>query len=141
MKSTYVKEFFKIGCMSAGGGPLILALIYWGLSAAGKIGALSVSEVVLGILTSMILAFISGGISVVYRIERLPLLWASLIHASVLYLDYLLIYLLNGWLERAAVPILIFTGIFAAVYFVIWGCVYHSIQHTVEKMNSQLRAQ
>lgn len=139
MKHSYIKRFFHIGAMTAGGGPLILALIYWILSASGQIGALSVSEVVLGIVTSIFLAFISGGISVIYCIETLPLMWASLLHVTVLYLDYLIIYLVNGWLNCSLLPILIFTGIFMTGYFIIWCFVFLSIQNSVKKMNAKLK--
>ena len=138
MKTNCIKDFFKIGAMSAGGGPLILALIYWILFSTGQVQALTVPEVVLGILTSILLAFVSGGISVIYRIETLPLLWASLLHASILYLDYLIIYLVNGWLECALVPVLVFTGIFFGIYFVIWCIIYRSIKASVRKMNAKL---
>ena len=97
-KTNLVKEFFKIGLMAGGGGPIILAIIYAILQACGTVEVLTVSEVILAIFTSFLLAFVAGGVSVVYRIEKLPLMWASLIHVSVLYLDYLIIYLVNGWL-------------------------------------------
>lgn len=140
-KTNLVKEFFKIGSMSAGGGPLILAIIYWILWTAGVAESLSVPQAVLGILTSLVLAFIAGGISVIYRIEKLPLMWASLLHASILYLDYLIIYLVNGWISSALVPILIFTGIFIAGYFIIWCIVSYSIKCSIRKMNEKLSQQ
>lgn len=138
MNTNCIKDFFKIGAMSAGGGPLILALIYWILFSTGQVQALTVPKVVLGVLTSILLAFVSGGISVIYRIETLPLLWASLLHASILYLDYLIIYLVNGWLECALAPVLVFTGIFFGIYFVIWCIIYRSIKASVRKMNAKL---
>ena len=137
-KTNLVSEFFKIGAMAAGGGPLILAIIYGVLFWTGTVTVLPAWEVVLGILTSMVLAFLAGGISVIYRIETLPLMWASLLHASILYLDYLIIYLVNGWIQWEPVPILVFTGIFLAGYFVIWCCVSYSIRRNIRKMNAKL---
>lgn len=136
-KSNLLKDFFRIGLMAGGGGPIILALIYLILQACGTVETLTVSQVVLAIFTSFLLAFVAGGISVVYRIEKLPLMWASLIHVSVLYLDYLVIYLVNGWLPAAW--ILPFTGLFLLGYFAIWSCIYFSIRRNIRRMNQKLK--
>ena len=137
-ETNLLKEFFKIGLMAGGGGPIILAGIYAVLLACGTIEVLTVSEVILAIFTSFLLAFVAGGISVVYRIEKLPLMWASLIHVSVLYLDYLIIYLVNGWLPVSS--ILPFTGIFLACYFVVWCFIYFGIRRNIQKMNRKLHS-
>ena len=138
-KTNLVKEFFKIGLMAGGGGPIILAIIYAILQACGTVEVLTVSQVILAIFTSFLLAFVAGGVSVVYRIEKLPLMWASLIHVSVLYLDYLIIYLVNGWLPVSWV--LPFTGIFLAGYFLIWCCIYFGIRQNIRRMNRKLNAE
>ena len=140
-KEHLVKEFFQIGTMAAGGGPLIMMIVYSCLHASGVVDMVSVSEMTLGVLSSLVLAFIAGGISVIWRIETLPLMWASFLHASILFLDYMLIYLINGWMPVEVLPILAFTGIFVAVYFLIWCCVYHGIRMSVKKMNGKLRQQ
>ncbi len=136
----YLKDFCKIGLMACGGGPLILAIVYGILGARGAIAAVSVREVVLGVITSLLLAFIAGGVSVVYQMEKLPLLWASFLHALVLYLDYILIYLLNGWLPFEVKPLLLFTMIFLAGYGVIWCIVYLVIRRNIQRMNAQMQA-
>ncbi len=135
----YLKDFCKIGLTVCGGGPLIMAIIYGILGALGVINTLSVHEVVLGVLTSLILAFIAGGVSVVYRIEKLPLLWAAFLHALVLYLDYILIYLVNGWLKWEAGPLLIFTAAFLAGYGIIWCFIYLAIRRNIRRINAQMR--
>ena len=140
-KENIIKEFFKIGAMAAGGGPLIMVIVYSCLRAAGVVQMVSVSEMTLGVISSLILAFIAGGISVIWRIEKLPLMWASFLHASILFLDYILIYLLNGWMPFEALPILVFTGCFVAGYFLIWCCVYYGIRMSVRKMNTKLSQQ
>ncbi len=136
----HIQEFFKIGLVACGGGPLILAIVYGILGAVGTVETVRVQTLVLGVLTSLLLAFIAGGISVVYRIEELPLMWASLIHACVLYLDYILIYLLNGWLKCEWLPLLVFTGIFLAGYILIWIFIYLSIRRNIRKLNEKMRA-
>lgn len=135
----YALTFLKRGLMAASGGPVILAIVYGLLGQAGQIISLSPGEVCLGILTVSVMAFIAAGISVVYTIERLPLMSAILIHGGVLYLDYILIYLLNGWLKSQAVPILIFTAVFLGGYALVWLLVYGSIRAKTDRINEKLR--
>lgn len=135
----HVIEFCKRGLMAAWGGPVILAVVYFALGQAGAIQALTPAEVFKGILTVTLLAFIAAGVSVVYQIDRLPLTGAILIHSVVLYLDYILIYLWNGWLGRGPAPILVFTVIFAAGYALIWLMIYFSTRNNIKKLNRQLR--
>lgn len=130
-----VKKFFRRGLMAAAGGPVILAIVYACLERYGVIGSLSVGEVVRGILTVTLMAFIAGGIPVVYEAERLSLMSATLIHAVSLYADYILIYLFNGWLKHAYTPILIFTLIFFVGYGVIWLFIFRGVKSSVDRMN------
>lgn len=137
----YIAEFVKRGMVAAWGGPVIVAIIYAILGSNGTIETLAVQEVCRGILSSMVLAFIAAGISMVYQVEKLPLPMAALIQAGVLYLDYLLVYLMNGWLENQLSVILGFTVIFAAVYALIWLVIYLVIRVQTKKMNEKLGMQ
>ena len=137
MKSL-VKTFFCNGLIAAGGGPVVLAIIYYFLERAGAIASLSVGEVVRGILTVTLLAFIAGGIPVIYRAERLSLMAATLIHALVLYADYILIYLFNGWLKYSVTPVLVFTGLFFGGYAIIWLFIYRGVKANVERLNRNM---
>ena len=139
MKKQYIKHFFKIGAMSAGGGPLILALVYIFLMQSGTVETLSISKIIAEILSSLILAFIAGGCSVVYTIEKLSLMGATFLHSSVLCLNYLIIYAANGWISRSISSILWFIGIYLVIYFVIWTIIYLSIRHSVGKLNQKLQ--
>lgn len=132
-------EFLKRGLMVAGGGPVILAIVYQILGATGAAVSFSPTEVSMGILTVTLMAFIAGGISVVYQIERLPLLAASLIHAAALYADYLLIYLLNDWIPRSLAGIGSFTAIYVAGYACIWLFILASIKLKTDRINRRLR--
>ena len=118
-----ISEFCRRGLMACGLGPLVLAALYLILDHQGVIAALSVSEVCLGIVSLSALAFIAGGMNVLYQIERLPLMTAILIHGGVLYLSYLGTYLINGWLEWGTSPILVFSAIFVLGYLVIWAII------------------
>ena len=122
--------------MFAWGGPFITAIVWFSIHATGKLETLTVTEAVLGIITTTVLAFIAAGISVIHQTENVPKAFAALIQAAVLYVDYLGFYLLNGWipLER----VWIFTVIFVAVFAIIWGIIYLSIKAKVDKMNRAL---
>lgn len=136
----HVIDFMHRGLVASVGGPVILAIIYLCIQGGGEAMTLTVNEVALGILTSALMAFVAAGISVVYQIEKLPLMWASFIQAIVLYLDYLLIYLLNGWLKSDPKVILIFTICFVAGYIVIWTMIYFmSIRPSINKINRKIQ--
>ena len=135
----YCLTFLKRGLLAASGGPLILAMIYGILGANGQVTSLAPGEVCVGIVTVTLLAFIAAGIGVVYQIERLPLISATAIHAGALYLDYLLIYLLNNWIPRDWAFIGVFTLCFAVGYALIWGIILLSIRHRTNRINRHLR--
>ncbi|MBE6031801.1 MAG: DUF3021 domain-containing protein [Clostridiales bacterium] len=135
----YVIEFIKRGLMAAWGGPVILAIIYGVEGRSGGITSITPQEACIGILTISLLAFIAAGITVIYQTEKLPLPTAILIHAGVLYLDYLLIYLLNNWLPRNAEGIGIFTLVFAILYVVVWVCIYFVNRAKTNKLNKKLQ--
>ena len=128
----FLKDFVKQGLMAAWGGPVVLAVIYFILGKTGAVETLTVQEVSLGILSS-------AGIPVVYRQEALPLATAILIHAAVLYLDYLIVYLMNGWLKNGAGPILIFTAIFFAGFALIWLIIRQVTKRQVKQVNSKIQ--
>ena len=130
------KRFCIKGACFAWGGPVILAVIWAVLKANGKIDALTVNEVVLGIVSTTIMSFVAAGISFVYEIESLPKSFAALIQGAVLYIDYMGIYLLNGWLP--ADKIWIFTIIFIVIFIVIWLCIYIPTRYKVDRMNNTL---
>ena len=134
----YVLEFVKRGLMAASGGPVILAIIYYILGATGTVTAFAPNEVCMGILSITVMAFIIAGISMIYTVESLPLPMAILIHAGVLYLDHLLVYLMNSWLPRNAIGT--FTAIFAAGYALVWLVIYLCIRAKTKKLNEKLRA-
>ena len=129
------KEFFRRGITACGLGPIVLAILYMILQSTGDQDTLTVNQVCLGIFSLSALAFIAGGMNVVYQIERLPLMVAILIHGIVLYISYLLTYLVNGWLEWGTLPILVFTGIFVFGYLAIWAVIYSIIRRNTARIN------
>ena len=134
-----VLEFFRRGFVACGFGPIVLAVSYLILQHQAAIETLTVNQVCLGIFSLSALAFIAGGMNVIYQIERLPLMVAILIHGGVLYISYLATYLLNGWLEWGVTPILVFSGIFVVGYFAVWAIIYSIIKRNTEKLNEVLK--
>lgn len=135
----YIMGFFRRGCMASGIGPIVLAVLYLILHYQGAVDTLTVEQTCMGIFSLTTLAFIAGGLNVVYQIERLPLMAAILIHGVVLYISYLATYLLNDWIERGTAPILVFTVIFIVGYIVIWTVIYFVIKRNTEKLNKILK--
>ncbi len=135
----YMLEFIKRGLMAAAGGPVILAIIYGVFSITDVVTVLAPGEVCVGILSITLMAFVAAGITMIYAEEQLPLICRILIHGGVLYLDYLLMYLLNSWLPRNAVGFftLIFVGSFALVWLVIYLCIRAKTKKLNEKMKVQ----
>ena len=132
-------EFLRRGLIACGFGPMVLALLYLMISRSTGIDTLTVDQVCRGIFSLSGLAFMAGGMNILYQIERLPLMVAILIHGSILYACYLITYLLNDWLEWSATPILVFTCIFAFGYLLIWAVIYSITKRNTAKLNAMLR--
>ena len=95
-------------------------------------------QVCIGIFSITALAFIAGGMNVIYQIERVPLMVAIFAHGAVLYLAYLATYLVNGWLEGGIIPLVVFTAIFIVGYLVIWGIIYSIVRKNTARVNQML---
>lgn len=134
----FLSQFAHRGLLAACGGPVVLAIVYGVLGATGAVQALSPAEVCKGILSIAVMAFIAGGVTSIYTVERLPVATAALIHCGVLYLDYLLMYLFNSWIPRGGVGI--FTVIFLVGYALVWLIVYLTIRRKTERMNRSLHS-
>ena len=132
-------EFVRRGLVAGGFGPIILAVLYIIIERSGEIVSLTASQVCTGIFSLYALAFIAGGMNVVYQIERLPLMAAISIHGGVLYIGYLITYLVNGWLELGKAPIMVFTAIFIAGYLAIWAVIYHITRRNTRRLNEMLK--
>ena len=135
----YIIEFIRRGLVACGFGPLVLVVFYLVLQQTGDLCTLTVNEVCLGIVSLSALAFIAGGMNAIYQIERLPLMAAIGIHGGVLYVSYLAVYLLNGWLQSGRRPLLVFTVIFVLGYLAVWAVIYGVTRRKTEKLNAMLR--
>lgn len=133
------KEFLLRGLICAAGGPLVLAIIYGILGATGTVESFSPNEVCTGILTITLLAFIAAGMTAIYQMEHLPLPMMILLHGGALYIAYILTYLINGWLQKDLVPILVFTGIFLVGYALIWLIIFCVEKAKAKKINAMIK--
>ena len=138
MKKT-ILEFCRRGLIAGGFGPLVLAVLYLILRHKGILQTLTVNEVCLGIVSLWVLAFVAGGMNVLYQMDRLPLMVAILIHGGVLYISYLATYLINGWLMQGAKPILVFTVAFVLGYIGVWAVIFFITKKRTERVNEILK--
>ena len=134
----HVLNFIQRGFVGATFGPLVLATIYAILGATNTVSSFPVNEVVLAIISISVMAFIAGGITMIYQVENLPLISAILIHALSLYIDYAIMYLINGWIGDGIVPFLVFTAIFLAGFALIWGFIYLVTRKKTKALNQTL---
>lgn len=134
----FISEFVLRGLVACGLGPIVLAIVYMIIREKAGVEVLNVSQVCVGIFSLCGLAFILGGMNAIYLIERLPLMLAILIHGGVLYICYLATYVINNWLDRGIVPMIIFTAIFVVGYLVIWAIIYSVIKRKTRQLNEAL---
>ena len=134
-----ILDFMHHGLHSFGFGPMVLAVVYLFLQKNNILQSLTINEVCLGIFSSAALAFIVGGANIIYQIERLALLPAILIHGGILYISYIIVYLLNGWLKGGFTPVLVFTGIFIVGYLVIMAIIITTTKKSTARLNDILK--
>lgn len=135
----YLKEFLHRGLIFSGLGPIVLGIVYFILSLSFENFSLSGKEVLLGILSTYILAFIQAGVSVFNQIEHWSVSKSTALHFSLLYIAYILSYLLNTWIPFEWLVIGIFTAVFVVSYFVIWLTVYLIVKKTSNEFNNRLK--
>lgn len=134
----YFKEFLHRGMMFGGFGPIILGIIYAILQKTLNDFSLTGGEVLLGIVSIYLLAFIHAGASVFNGIEHWSLPKSLLCHFATLFVAYSLCYILNSWIPFEPAVLLIFSVIFIVAYFTVWFTVYFIIKLTAKRINSKL---
>lgn len=134
----YVEEFLLRGMAFGGFGPIIASIVYFIISLCTENFTLTGSEVLIGIVSTYILAFVHAGASVFNQIENWPIAKSLLIHLATLYVSYIGCYLVNSWIPFDWKVILIFTAIFVVTYLIIWFIVYLVVRNTSKKFNEKL---
>ena len=135
----YVKEFFLRGLMFGGFGPIILAIIYFIVSKIHPETVLNGTEILLGVISVYLLAFIHAGASVFNQIEEWGLNKSIACHFGTLYVAYSLCYLINTWIPFDIKIFGIFTAVFIAIYFVVWIIVYLCVRNCSKKINTKIK--
>lgn len=135
----YIKEFALRGIIAMGFGPIVLSVVYGILGLLNVVNTISVFEMVKGIVAITALAFLAGGITVVFQIEEIGLSTAITIHGVVLYICYAIVYLVNGWLAEGAIPFLVFTAIFVVGYLLVWIVIYLITKNSTDKLNKSIK--
>lgn len=135
----YVKEFLIRGLIFGGFGPIILGIVYFCISIFHHEITFGGTEILLGIISVYILAFVHAGASIFNQIEEWGLNKSIAYHFGTLYLAYSLCYLINSWIPFDIKVFGIFTAIFVAVYLVIWIIVYLCVRRSSKKINAKLQ--
>ena len=135
----FILDFMLRGLVACGFGPAVLAIIYFAIYKSGAVETLPIPEICVGILSISALAFICGGMTAIYQVEKLHIIAAIMLHGGVLYLAYLVTYLLNNWLAEGTIPLLVFSGIFVVGFAVIWVIIYTIDRKRTAKINAILK--
>ncbi len=135
----FILEFCRRGLLFAFLGPVVTAIVYCFLDSAGVVHTLTVPQAATAIFSTTVMAFIAAGITTVYAQESLPLTMAILIHAGVLYLDYLLMYVLNDWIAADAAGIGIFTAVFILGFALIWVIIFLCCKKSIASVNRSMQ--
>lgn len=134
----YFKQFMRRGLVFGGFGPIVMGIIH--LTHYLIVGNYFVSgkQIFCEIISIYVLAFIQAGASVFNQIEEWSVLKCTTVHFLTLYLAYVICYVSNTFMPFKIEVILMFTLIFAVVYFAVWSVVVISIKCVSRKMNKRL---
>ena len=125
--------------MFGGFGPIIVGIVFAILGATLEDFSIGGSQILLAIVSTYLLAFLHAGASVFNQIEHWSIAKSLACHFATLYVAYTLTYTLNTWIPFEPMALLIFTGIFVAVYAVIWLIVFFSVKSAEKRLNRKLR--
>ena len=134
-----IKKFIFRGILVSSGGPIVYGIVMLILYLTGVDTSLNGLDVFKAIISTSLMAFLIGGLSFINQEERLGLFLRILLHWTSLYFCYLLIYLINDWIEKDIKVLLIFTSIFVITYLLIWLIVYIFEKDRINKINKNLK--
>lgn len=131
-----IKEFLFRGLICGGFGPLVYGIVMLIIDSCGVDSTNDGVMIFKGIISTYIIAFLVAGVSIIWQEEKLGLGLSIFIHGSILYLCYLSMYLINGWILSE--NILVFSLIFVFGYALVWSVIYSVETIKMKKMNQQL---
>lgn len=135
----YLKEFLHRGLIFGGFGPIVLGIIYFAISKKYTDINFGGSEILLGIVSVYLLAFIHAGASVFNQIEEWGLNKSIGFHFGALYIAYSVCYLINTWIPFNIKAFLIFTAVFVILYAVVWTVVYLCVRNSGKRISEKLK--
>lgn len=130
------KEFLKRGLLFAWGGPAVMCVVWSCIDRFQGVDMIETKSAVLAIVSTTLIAFVAAGITAIHQMEQIPVVISAITHMIVLYVAYLAMYLINGWMPTKVIGI--FTVIFFATFLVIWAIVYVCVRESVKKMNEKI---
>lgn len=134
----HIKNFMIRGLMFGGFGPIIFGIVAMCIS-FNEQSQFTGTQIMFGIISTYLLAFVCAGASVFKEIEKWSLIKAIGIHLLVLYIIYTVCYLLNSWIPFKFTILIIYTIAFIVAYAIIWIIVYLIVRKTAKKMNDKLQ--
>lgn len=137
MKNRIIK-FCHRGLVFSGFGPLIYGIVMLILFLSHVDTNSDGVMIFKGILSTYLLGFIASGSSIIWDEERLGVGFAVLIHGTTLYISYLAMYIINGWIPQGGFSILMFSIVFIASYIIIWLIILIIEKNRAKKFNMQL---
>ncbi len=135
----YLKEFLHRGLIFSGFGPIVLGIILFVVSKTVDGFSISGEQILLGIASTYILAFVQAGATVFNQIEHWSTPKSLFCHFGMLYAVYVMCYVLNTWIPFEWGVIGVFTAICVAVFFTVWFTVYFIVKATSKKLNAKLK--
>ena len=135
----YVRSYLHRGLIFGGFGPIVLGIVYLIISLTGTPLNLSGFDLLLGIISTYVIAFVHAGSSVFNEVEKWGKAKSMLCQLSSLYVVYTGGYLINHCLPLDYRVILIFTGSFILGYLIIWFTVYLVTRKMTNKLNEKLK--
>lgn len=135
----YLKDFLHRGLIFGGFGPIVVAIVFMCISLADRGFSLTASQILLATVSSYLLAFVQAGVTVFNQIEHWSTVKSLLCHFVTLYATYSVCYVVNSWIPFEPMVLVIFSAVFAVLFFVIWTIVYLSVRATSKRFNSQLK--
>ena len=99
----------------------------------GDVGALVIQIVLPGLMGAVNFAS-----TFVYESDRLNLITATFIHASIVIISVLSVGSFMGWFELTPASVVVFLALIIVIYFMIWFLMYTKSKTVVKEINEAL---
>ncbi len=91
-------------------------------------------------LTGVLGAVIAAG-SLIWEIEHWNIMKQTIVHFILVSVTILPVAYLAKWVAGTPLSLLSYFGVFAALYFVIWLCMYFVLRNKIKKANQKIQAE